>query len=55
MPNPLNDGSVLSTPALFEVQLGVTAWPLSIFVTPEICQLLNSCFNTGASKNDGMS
>ena len=55
VPSPLSDGSLLLTPGLFEVQLGVIAWPLSIFVTPEICQLLNSCFSTGASKKDGMS
>ena len=47
--------SIFSTPGLFDWQVGVIAWPLSIFVTPEICQLLSSCFNTGASKKDGMS
>ena len=40
---------VLRRPALFELQVGVIAWPLSSFVTPEICQLLSSCLSTGAS------
>ena len=56
MPKPsVSDGLLFLMPGLFELQLGVIAWPLSSFVTPETCQSLSSCLSTGASKNDGMS
>ena len=54
VPNPLNDGSVFWMPALFEVHDGVTACPVNHRATPEICQLLNSCFATGVFVSSGM-
>jgi hypothetical protein len=51
----VSDGVVLLTPALFDEQLGVTAWPLSSRKIPENCQSLTSCLSTGTPDKVGMS